>query len=62
MIYFGSELLVTNAQYIKNLILMSNDAMNGEISNERRRTEADNCEGVLTLQNLIIGCGGYFDG
>ena len=38
---------------------MCTDAM--EMDAKRHRTEADNCEGVLVLQSLIIACGACFD-
>ena len=48
-------------QAIKSIIEMAAASMNTLEGKGIRRTEADNCEGVLLLQSLILGCGKVFD-
>ena len=61
IIFLGKQTLGNNVQLIKTLVLLCIESLNTKTANEKPRSEADQCEGVLVLQSLIISCGEYFD-
>lgn len=61
IIFLGSEILGANIPAMKTLVLLCIDSINTKTANEKPRSESDQCEGVLTLQSLLISCGRFFD-
>jgi hypothetical protein len=59
-ILYGSNILAVAHEAIKAIIDMAICSMNTIIIDEEPRNEAENCEGVLLLQSLILSCGNAF--
>lgn len=60
-INYGGEILKNSPQAIRTIIEMSIASLTAVEEKGRRRTEADNCEGVILLHSLMLACGKTFD-
>lgn len=60
--YFGRDIMLANLGMTKTLVLLCLDSINTRTANQQPRQEADQCEGVLTLQSILLSCGAALDG
>jgi hypothetical protein len=60
-INYGGDILNNSPQAIRTIIEMAIGSFTAEEEKGRRRTEADNCEGVILLHSLMLACGKTFD-
>lgn len=60
-IFYGKDILSSTPKAMKTIIEMGITSMNMLEGKDIVYKEADNCEGVLVLQSLILSCGKSFD-
>lgn len=58
--FYGSNILSAAPQAMQTIIDMGVASMNTIQGKTRRHNEAENCEGVLIIQSLILSCGNSF--